>query len=65
MPALLRRIHRICSVLFTLGFIANVVAILLVEVPPTWVYVTALVPLFVLFPTGLYMFLRPWLSRAA
>jgi hypothetical protein len=60
-PAI-RQLHRWMSVAFTAGFAINIAAIFLAEggEPPTWVYFTALVPLFVLFPTGLYMFLRPY-----
>lgn len=59
----IRQFHRWLSVAFTLGFIVNaVVAIQGIE-PPTWVYFLALVPLFLLLPTGLYMFVLPYLVR--
>jgi fatty acid desaturase len=61
----IRRFHRWMSVAFTAGFLINVAAIALSPggQPPQWVYFTALVPLFVLFPTGLYLFALPWLGR--
>ncbi|NDV00196.1 DUF2207 domain-containing protein [Pseudoroseicyclus tamaricis] len=61
MNATLRKVHRWCSVLFTLGFLINVGAIFLAGEPATWVYFTALLPLFILFPSGLYLFARPYL----
>lgn len=61
--ASIRRFHRWLSVAFTVGFIANVVAMWGGAEPPFWVYLLALVPLFLLFPTGLYMFVQPYAAR--
>lgn len=58
-----RQFHRWLSIAFTLGFIANIVAMMQGGEPPTWVYFLALVPLFLLFPTGLYMFALPYVAR--
>lgn len=58
-----RQVHRWLSVAFTLGFIANVAAMTLGGEPPSWIYFLALVPLFLLFPTGLYMFALPYAAR--
>ena len=33
------------------------------EEPPVWVYMLALVPLFLLLLTGLYMFVQPYVSK--
>ncbi|UYN99822.1 MAG: hypothetical protein KIT02_00845 [Devosia sp.] len=61
----MRQSHRWFSMAFTFGFLANVVAIMLAgsEPVPTWVYFLALVPLFLLFGSGLYLFAVPYLSR--
>lgn len=58
-----RQFHRWMSIAFTLGFIINVVALSGGEEPPFWIYLTALIPLFLLFPTGLYMFALPYISK--
>ena len=60
----IRQFHRWMSVAFTLGFIINVIALSGGgEEPPFWVYLTALIPLFLLFPTGLYMFALPHVAK--
>ena len=61
--AWIRQFHRWMSVAFTAGFIANLVAMSGGEEPAFWVYLLVLVPLFMLFPTGVYMFVRPYFSR--
>ena len=58
--AWIRQFHRWMSVAFTAGFIANLVAMSGGEEPALWVYLLVLVPLFMLFPTGIYMFVRPY-----
>lgn len=58
-----RQFHRWLSVAFTLGFIANIFAMMGGEEPAFWVYLLVLIPLFLLFPTGLYMFVLPYASR--
>ncbi len=62
---LIRQGHRWLSVAFTLGFIVNAVAAATAggEPVPTWIYFFALVPLFLLFGSGLYLFLQPYLAR--
>ena len=63
----LRQIHRLVSVLFTLGVIINLVAMGVMgpsqEQPAVWVGLTALLPLIVLLLTGLYLFVLPYLSK--
>ena len=61
--AWIRQFHRWMSVAFTAGFIANLVAMSGGEEPAFWVYLLVLVPLFMLFPTGVYMFVRPYFGR--
>ena len=61
--AWIRQFHRWMSVAFTAGFIANLVAMSGGEEPALWVYLLVLVPLFMLFPTGVYMFVRPYFGR--
>ena len=58
--AWIRQFHRWMSVAFTAGFIANLVAMSGREEPAPWVYLLVLIPLFMLFPTGVYMFVRPY-----
>jgi hypothetical protein len=66
-----RQIHRWLSMAFTAGFLVNTVVIfgLGQEEPASWVYLLALVPLFLLLFTGLYLFVLPyvakWRGRAA
>ena len=59
----IRQFHRWMGVAFTLGFIVNIIALSGGEEPAFWVYLTALVPLFLLFPTGLYMFALPYFTN--
>jgi hypothetical protein len=67
MSRLIRQVHRWLSILFTLGVIANTVVIfgLKQAQPAFWVYLLALVPLFLLLFTGLYLFVLPYLPRRA
>ena len=61
----IRQIHRWFSMAFTAGFIFNAVVIfgLRTANPPFWNYLLALIPLFVLFFTGLYLFALPYVSK--
>jgi hypothetical protein len=47
------------------GFVVNAVAAAMAggEQPAPWVYLLVLIPLFLLMPTGLYMFVLPYASR--
>ena len=45
----IRQFHRWMSIAFTLGFIINVVALSAGGEPPFWIYLTALIPLFLLY----------------
>lgn len=57
----IRQFHRWLSIIFTLGVIANIVAMTQTE-PPLWVGLLALIPLIVLMVTGLYLFALPYLA---
>jgi cellulose synthase/poly-beta-1,6-N-acetylglucosamine synthase-like glycosyltransferase len=61
----IRQIHRWLSIAFTAGFVVNGVVIfgLRLSHPPFWVYLLALIPLFLLLPTGLYLFALPYAAR--
>jgi hypothetical protein len=50
---------------FTAGFLVNTVVIfgLGQQEPAFWVYLLALVPLFLLLFTGLYLFVAPYLPK--
>lgn len=60
-----RQIHRWLSMAFTAGFLVNAVVIfgLGQQQPPFWVYLLALVPLFLLLFTGLYLFVLPYATK--
>jgi hypothetical protein len=57
-----RQIHRWMSVVFTVCVIANFVALSQGE-PPPWVTYSPLFPLALMFLTGAYLFVLPWLGR--
>ena len=65
LSAWIRKIHRWLSILFTLGVIINTAVIFSIQPaqPPYWVYLLALIPLFALLGTGLYLFVLPYLRR--
>ena len=57
-----RQIHRWTAVLFTVTVVATTVA-LAQEDPLVWVSYLPLIPLALLFFTGLYLFVLPYLAR--
>lgn len=59
----IRQFHRWMAVAFTVGFIINIFAWSGGKEPAFWVYLTALIPLFLLFPTGLYLCVLPHVTR--
>lgn len=59
----IRQIHRWMSVAFTLAVIATSVA-LAQENPVVWVSYVPLLPLALLFVTGLYLFVLPYAARS-
>jgi hypothetical protein len=60
----IQQVHRWLSMAFTLGFIINLIALAIGGRPPQWVYLTVLLPLFVLFPSVPYLFAHPYLARS-
>jgi len=62
---LIRQIHRWLAIAFTLGVITNTVVIfgLGQKQPAFWVYLLALIPLFALLASGLYLFFLPYFTR--
>ena len=65
MSNLIRQTHRWLSICFTLGVIVNTVVIagLAGKPPPSWIYLLALIPLFLLLFSGLYLFGLPYALR--
>ncbi|QBK03411.1 hypothetical protein DW355_00280 [Hylemonella gracilis] len=60
----IRQFHRWVSLIFTLTVIANFAAMALnAGQAPTWIVYAPLPPLFLLLFSGLYLFVRPYLSR--
>ena len=57
-----RQIHRWLSIAFTVAVIANILALAQGE-PAVWVGLLALLPLFLLLFTGLYMFVLPYATK--
>jgi hypothetical protein len=62
MNAGIRQIHRWLSIVFTLAVVVNVVA-QMHHVQRLWIGLLALVPLFALLFTGLYLFALPYAAR--
>jgi hypothetical protein len=58
----LRQVHRWVSIAFTVVVIGIFIAMELGKEPAYWVYLTPLLPLAVLVPTGLYMFALPYVA---
>ncbi len=61
----IRQTHRWLSIAFTLGVIVNTVVIMMGQgkQPDSWVYLFALIPLFLLLFSGLYFFALPHVAR--
>lgn len=58
----IRQTHRWLSIVFTLGVIANTFSVAGGH-PVYWMYFLALVPLFLLLFSGLYLFALPYFTR--
>jgi len=59
----MRQSHRWLAIAFTLGVTANTVVIFILskgQQPPFWMYLFALIPLFLLLFSGLYLFVLPY-----
>lgn len=60
----LRQFHRWVSIAFTLGVIINTIVIFTGEGEPAyWIYLLALIPLFLLLLSGLYLFALPYVAK--
>lgn len=57
-----RQIHRWLSIVFTVVVIINIVAVML-GAHADWVGLLAVLPLAVLLPTGLYLFVLPYTAK--
>ncbi|MGD9979546.1 MAG: hypothetical protein AB7H66_03315 [Hyphomonadaceae bacterium] len=65
MSRFVRQFHRWIAIVFTLGVIVNTVVIFTGDGEPAfWVYLLALIPLFLLLITGLYLFVLPYVLKA-
>ncbi|ASM73622.1 hypothetical protein SULPSESMR1_02834 [Pseudosulfitobacter pseudonitzschiae] len=60
---LIRQVHRWASIVFTVFFILVFIASMRPQ-PVEWVFYLPLAPLFVMLPTGLYLFALPYFQRA-
>lgn len=58
-----RQGHRGLSIAFTATVIANVIAVATGQTME-WLYMLPLLPLALLIPTGLYMFVLPYVSKS-
>jgi hypothetical protein len=59
-----RQFHRWVAIAFTLGVIVNTVVIMAGEGEPTlWIYLLALIPLFLLLFSGLFLFALPYAAK--
>ncbi|TXK41605.1 hypothetical protein [Nonomuraea sp. C10] len=60
-----RRAHRWLSMTFTVTVVVTVVAIAVAgqEGPAEWIYYVPLLPLALLLPTGLYLFVLPYAAK--
>ncbi len=58
----IRQTHRWLSILFTLAVVV-IFAATAVATPPPWLFYTPLPFLFLLIPTGLYLFALPYMAR--
>ena len=64
----IRQLHRWLSIAFTVGVVVNFTVYSLLgkgHQPPFWVNLLALVPVFLLLFSGLYLFALPYVGRAA
>jgi hypothetical protein len=62
MSTWIRQAHRALGVLFTLTVIANFVAMAFGE-PPAWITYSPLLPLALLWLSGVYLFVLPYATR--
>lgn len=60
-----RQVHRWVSIIFTVTVAAIFIMMGIGIEPAEWVYMLPLPPLFVLLPTGLYLFLLPYMRGSS
>jgi ABC-type polysaccharide/polyol phosphate export permease len=58
-----RQIHRWLSSAFTVAVVVVIIALIRQEEPAAWVYYLPLLPLALLLPTGLYLFVLPYAAK--
>lgn len=58
----IRQLHRWLSIAFTVT-VVSIFAAFAFGSPPEWLFYLPLAPLALLVPTGLYLFVLPYLSR--
>lgn len=59
----IRQAHRYLSVVFTMAVIANFIAMAQGGTPPPWVTYSPLFPLALLWFSGLYLFVLPYVIK--
>ncbi len=64
MSKFIRVFHRWTAVAFTLVVAAIFVMLGIGQQPAQWIYLTPLLPLFLMFVTGAYMFFLPYVVKA-
>ena len=66
MNSLIRQTHRWLSIAFTMGVVVNFTVYTVLgkgHQPPFWVNLLALIPVFLLLFSGLYLFALPYIVR--
>ena len=66
MSSLIRQLHRWLSIAFTVGVITNLIVYSLAgkgHQPAFWWNLLALIPVFLLLASGLYLFVLPYVAR--
>lgn len=59
----IRQFHRWVAIAFTASVVLVTVVVLTQDEPAEWVYLSPLLPLFLLLCTGLYLFALPYLTK--
>lgn len=59
----IRQIHRWLSIAFTLAVVVVTITLARQEEPAAWVYYLPLFPLALLLPSGLYLFVLPYVVK--
>ncbi|MCW6007385.1 hypothetical protein K1W54_22980 [Micromonospora sp. CPCC 205371] len=59
----IRQFHRWMAIAFTTSVVIVTAVVLTQDEPAEWVYLSPLLPLFLLLGTGLYLFVLPYRTR--